>query len=109
MMLSICFAVMRLTLIHCDSVQNSESWLKRLNSLLWGYEDLRKQLCELVQKRKKVVGSSASNGSPEYLIAEHEGEPVWKRRPLEMYYRPRPTEVHKEMVMCLELFLKDEF
>lgn len=55
-----------------------------------------------------MVGPSASTGSPEYLITEHEGEPVWKRRPLEMYYRPRPTEVHKEMVTCLELFLRDE-
>lgn len=97
---------MSLTLIYSGSLQNTEYWFKRLNLLLWGYEDLREELSEMVGKRKKMVGPSASSGSPEYLLAEHQVEPVWKGRPLEMYYRPRPTKVHRdaEMVTCPEFF-----
>lgn len=84
-----------ITLIHCDSLQDSESWLERLKSLLWGCEGLKKQLRELVEERQKMVGPSASSGSPEYLLAKHEGDSVWKRRPVEVNYRPSPTEVHK--------------
>lgn len=45
-----------------------------------------------------MVESSASSGSPEYLLAGREGETMWKARPLEMYYRPRPTDVQKATV-----------
>lgn len=48
-----------------------------------------------------MVESSASSGSPEYLLAGREGETMWKARPLEMYYRPRPTDVQKATVTCL--------
>lgn len=72
--------------------------------LLWGYPDLKDKLGEkggLIEERKKIVESSASSGSPEYVLLGRESEPTGRTRPLEMYYKPRPTDVQRATVTCL--------
>jgi len=79
-------------------VQEPDNSLERLNLLLWGYNDLRVKLGGkggLNEERKKMVESSASSGSPGYLLLGHEDEEKGRKRPLEMYYRPRPTDVQR--------------
>lgn len=88
----------------CASVQDPGNWLKHLELLLWGYPDLKDKLNEkggLNEERKKIVESSASSGSPEYILLGRGSEPIGKTRPLEMYYKPRPTDIQRATVTCL--------
>lgn len=89
------------------SVPNSDFWLKRLKSLLWGYPELVKMLGEedgLVASRKQMIEASASSGTPEYILAGGKSGAVRKTRPLELYYIPRPMDGQGPTVMLLVHF-----